>query len=152
MRILARGPRSEKELRERLRRRGFGRAAADGAVDRMRALGYLDDAAFARFWVESRQSATPRSGRFVEWELTRKGIDREVAASAVAELSDESAAYEAARRRLRSLRGLDRATFQRRLGSFLTSRGFGYGVARGVIERCWQEVSEAEGDSLPGLS
>src|SRR5688500_6771215 len=45
LRLLAAGPRSERELRERLeRRRGFRREAVDHAVGRMRELGYLDDA------------------------------------------------------------------------------------------------------------
>ena len=69
---------------------------------------------------------------------------RNLAEAAVEPVSDEEAAYEAASRRLRVLRGLDRAVFERRLGAFLTSRGFGYGVARAVIERCWDEIALAE--------
>jgi regulatory protein len=144
LRLLSMGPRSERDLRDRLRRRGLRRPAIDAAVERMRELGYLDDAAFARTFVESRLGATPRSRRALTFELGRKGVDREVAATAVAALSDEDSAMEAAQRRLRSLRGLDRAAFSRRLGTFLASRGFGYGVARGVIDRCWTEVSAAD--------
>jgi regulatory protein len=145
LRLLAAQPRSEKELRDRLRRRAFGREAVDAAVERMRELGYLNDAAFARFFVEARQAATPRSRRALSFELTRKGVGRELAAEAVVELSDEDAAYDAAQRRLRALRGLDKQAFTRRLGAFLTSRAFGYGVARATIERCWAET-QAEAD------
>src|SRR5687768_11641733 len=53
LRLLALGPRSERDLRDRLRRRGLRRSAIDAAVERMRELGYLDDAAFARSFVES---------------------------------------------------------------------------------------------------
>src|SRR3990170_2433022 len=63
----------------------------------MRELAYLDDAAYARFFVEARQAATPRSRRALAFELSRKGVDRELATEAVAELSDADAAYEAAR-------------------------------------------------------
>ena len=142
LRLLAVGPRSERDLRDRLRRRGFWRPAVDAAVARMRELAYLDDAAYARFFVEARQAATPRSRRALAFELSRKGVDRELATEAVAELSDADAAYEAARRRLRTLRGLDRETFRRRLGAFLNSRGFAYGVARATIEKCWAEAGE----------
>jgi regulatory protein len=142
LRSLAMQPRSEKDLRERLSRRGFRRDAVDIAITRVRELGYLNDAVFARQYIESRQRATPRSRRALEFELGRKGVDRELASESVAELSDAEAAYDAAQRRLRALGGLDRQTFTRRLGAFLASRGFGYGVARAAIERCWRELAE----------
>jgi regulatory protein len=146
LRLLAMGPRSEHDLRERLtRRRGFRREAVDHAVQRMRDLGYLNDAAFARLWVESRQSSTPRSKRALAFELSRRGVDREQLDAALESVSDADAAYDAAQRRLRSLRGLDRQTFERRLGNFLNSRGFGYGVARSTIQRCWTELDGREG-------
>ncbi|HEX5368693.1 MAG TPA: regulatory protein RecX, partial [Dehalococcoidia bacterium] len=80
-----------------------------------------------------------RSKRAIAFELSRKGVDRTLTQEALEDYSDADAAFEAAQRRLRALRGLDRKTFERRLGSFLTSRGFGYGVVRGAIERAWAE-------------
>jgi regulatory protein len=144
LRLLSLSPRSERDLRQRLRRRGLGAEAVSGAVERMRELGYLNDAAFARGYVEARQASTPRSRRYLTFELGQRGVAREHAAGALDGVSDDDAAYEAAQRRLRSLQGADYATFQRRLGSFLAGRGFGYGVARSTIERCWREMSEAE--------
>ena len=147
LRLLAAGPRSERDLRERLsRRRGYRSEAVDAAVQRMQELGYLNDAAFARFWVESRQAGTPRSRRALAFELSRKGVGREQLDVALEGVTDAEAAYDAAQRRLRALQGADRQTFERRLGSFLNSRGFGYGVARATVQRCWAELnSEADG-------
>ena len=144
LRLLAVHPRSEKDLRQRLRRRGLPPPAVDAAVERMKELGYLNDTAFARFWVDSRQAATPRSRRYVLFELQRQGVDRETAEEAVAEIADVEVAYEAAQRRLRALRGFDRPAFERRLGAFLSNRGFGYGGARQVIDRCWSEQAAGE--------
>ena len=149
LRLLAVQPRSEQDLRQRLHRRGFPRDAIDVALGRMRDLGYLDDAAYARFFVEARQAATPRSRHALAFELGRKGINRDVAAGVVASLSDEDAAYAAAERRLRALRGLDRQTFRRRLGSFLAGRGFSYGVARATIDRSWAMMSAADETESP---
>ena len=42
-------------------------------------LGYLDDAAFARWWVESRDRARPRATLALRRELALKGVDREIA-------------------------------------------------------------------------
>jgi regulatory protein len=148
LRLLAMGPRSEQDLRQRLdRRRRFLREAINEAVQRMRELGYLDDGAFARLYVESRQAATPRSRRALAFELSRKGVGREQVESALEGQSDVETAYAAARRRLRSLRAADRKTFERKLGTFLAARGFGYGVARATIERCWAEHDGDTNDS-----
>ena len=143
LRMLAMGPRSERDLRDRLKRKSFRAQAVDTAVERMRELGYINDETYARTFIESRLAATPRSRRALAFELGRKGVDREIAATAVAELSDADAAYAAAQRRLRALRGLDRQAFTRRMGTFLASRGFGYGVARATIERCYRELNDA---------
>jgi regulatory protein len=151
LRLLAMGPRSEHDLRERLtRRRGFGTDAVDTAIARMRELGYVNDAAFARFWVESRQAGTPRSRRALAFELSRKGVDREEMEAALHGVSDAEAAYDAAQRRVRVLRNLDKQTFERRLGAFLNSRGFGYGVARAAIQRCWAEIEQEAEDAQAG--
>ncbi|MPZ49122.1 MAG: RecX family transcriptional regulator [Dehalococcoidia bacterium] len=144
LRLLSVMPRSEQDLRDRLKHRDFRRTAVDAAITRMRELGYLDDAAFARFWIEARQAATPRSRRALAFELSRKGIDRDLVSETIAPLSDADAAYAAAQRRLRSLCGLDRPGFTRRLGSFLASRGFSYAVARSAIDRCWAELTADE--------
>jgi len=151
LRLLAMSQRSEKELRDRLKKRGFRKAALEAAVTRVREMGYLNDAAYAKFFVETRQASTPRSRRALSYELERKGVDRDVVASSVEEVSDADSAYRAAQRRLRSLRKLDRTTFARRLGSFLGTRGFGYGVTRQTIERCWAEC-HGESDDGPDLA
>lgn len=141
LRLLSYRPRSERETRDRLRRRGFARGHIDHAVTRLRQLGYLNDADFARFWAEQRNSLSPRGRRLIRSELLAKGVPADVAAAAIAELSDDDAAYQAAVRHLRSVRGLDYRQFRERLGMFLTRRGFSYEVARRTIQRCWEEYT-----------
>ncbi|MCI0890827.1 MAG: RecX family transcriptional regulator [Chloroflexi bacterium] len=139
-RLLAYGPRSVHELRNRLKRKSFEPEIIARTVDRLKELGYVDDEAFARFWTESRRSSSPRSARLLASELRLKGIAPQVANEATSAIADDEAAYEAASGRLRSLRGLQYKTFRERLGRFLTSRGFDYGVARETIDRCWEEL------------
>ena len=142
LRLLAAAPRSEKDLSDRLRRRGLDRKAVESAVGRMRELGYLDDTAYARFFVEARLASSPRSRRALAFELSRKGVDRELAAEASASSSDEDSAFAAAQRRLRALRNLDHSSFARKLGAFLASRGFSYGTSRTTVDRCWTILAE----------
>ncbi len=144
LRLLSYRPRSEKEMRRRLARRGIGLRHIDETVRRLRERGYLDDEAFARFWTESREATSPRGRRLIVQELRAQGVAAETAAAATASVADEEAAYRAAGRRLNAFRGLDYETFRRRLGGFLVRRGFSYEVARRTMDRCWQEAGEKE--------
>ncbi len=66
--------RSTEEVRRRLREAGYRADLVEDAVERLVALGYLDDGAFARAWVESRDRARPRGARALRDELRRMGI------------------------------------------------------------------------------
>lgn len=150
LRLLSYRPRSEKEMRFRLSRRGIAPAVVEETVKTLRRRHYLDDGAFAQFWTERRDSTSPRSRALIQSELRFKGIDPETASSTVEGLDDEEAAYRAAAKRLPSLTGLSRDLFRRRLGGFLTRRGFAYDVVRRALERCWSEVGGDSGPSDEG--
>ena len=84
LRLLGRRDRSEAELRQRLARDGIADGDAQAVVDRLKALGYLDDRRFARQFCE----AAIRDGRMFGWRLRRelglRGIDGELADEALA--------------------------------------------------------------------
>jgi len=77
-RFLEARSRSVAEVRRRLTGAGYRPDLVDGAIGRMTELGMLDDEAFARAWVESRDRARPRGERAIREELRQKGIDREI--------------------------------------------------------------------------
>lgn len=89
--FLAVRPRSVEEVRRRLRHLGYRHDLVDGVVARLAALGYLDDEAFARAWVESRDRAHPRGAGALRRELSLKGVDRPVV-DAVLDERDHAAA------------------------------------------------------------
>ena len=68
--------RSVAEVRRRLSGAGYRPDLVEGAIERLLELGVLDDEAFARAWVESRDRARPRGERAIRQELGLKGIDR----------------------------------------------------------------------------
>ncbi len=101
LRFLEARQRSAAEVRRRLLLRGYRADLVEGAIERLTELGMIDDAAFARAWVESRDRARPRGERALRQELARKGIDREVTDEAIEERDIERPdADEAAARRL----------------------------------------------------
>lgn len=143
LRLLGYRPRSEAELRSKLRKR-FDSLTVERTLQRLKGQGLLDDQAFARFWRESRERFSPRSRRLIEFELRRKGVAAEAATEAASGLEDETSAYRAAEKKLRSLKNLDRQGFRRRLAAYLQRRGFNYEVIARTIDRMWQETVGAE--------
>ncbi|MEO5918374.1 MAG: regulatory protein RecX [Candidatus Limnocylindrales bacterium] len=77
LRFLETRPRSVTEVRRRLATAGYRDDLVTAALDRLGALGILDDGSFARQWVESRDRARPRGERALQAELRHKGIDAE---------------------------------------------------------------------------
>lgn len=87
-RFLEARSRSVHEVRRRLTSAGYRSDLVDGAIERMTELGMLDDEAFARAWVESRDRARPRGERAIREELRLKGIDRATTDAVLAERRD----------------------------------------------------------------
>ena len=106
------------EVRRRLTSGGYRADLVESAIDRLSDLGILDDEAFARAWVESRDRAHPRGERALRAELRLKGIDRAVVDLVLRERQEavESGADRPAAERLiaKHARTLDRIADPRR--------------------------------------
>lgn len=146
--FLAHRPRSEREVRDRLRRGEVPEPIAEQVIERLKELKLLDDAEFARYWIEQRQTHRPRGARLLRQELQLKGIDRELSTQVLDEAAEEDdpvdAACRAAERRARAERAADAREFERRLGPFLLRRGFDYETVRSACRRLWAERQAAQ--------
>ena len=89
LRFLETRSRSVSEVRRRLTDAGYRGDLVAGAIDRLLDLGILDDGAFARAWVESRDRARPRGAAALRRELRLKGIDAALTAEVLAEREGE---------------------------------------------------------------
>src|SRR5215210_9074909 len=76
VRFLEPRARSVDEVRRRLITAGYRSELVTSAIERLLELGMLDDEAFARAWLASRDRAHPRGEHAIRIELGRKGIDR----------------------------------------------------------------------------
>jgi SOS response regulatory protein OraA/RecX len=77
-RLLEARPRSVAEVRRRLMSAGYRGELVAAAIERLTSLRYLDDEAFARGWVESRDRAHPRGEHALRRELALKGVERDI--------------------------------------------------------------------------
>lgn len=141
LRYMSPRPRSEVEIRTRLRRHGFDTETIRKVLAELKKQGLVDDVAFAQFWRENRENFRPRSRRLMELELKQKGVDAEIIAEATIDVDDDQGAYRAAQKKARSFSGLDYPSFRKHMGSFLKRRGFDYELSNRIIDRIWQEQS-----------
>jgi regulatory protein len=144
LRLLTAAPRTRAQLDQALQRRGVPQSAADAALDRLAGAGLIDDAAFARAWVDTRHRGRGLARRALSAELRQRGVDEGDVRAAVADLGPEQEAA-AARRlvetKLAATRGRPLATRMRRLTSLLARKGYPAGMAYRVI----REALEQEG-------
>ncbi|HEV8440958.1 MAG TPA: regulatory protein RecX [Methylomirabilota bacterium] len=150
--LLARKARSVRELTRRLGLRGAPPEIAQAVVADLQSRGYLDDAAFARRWAESRAQGR-RIGSFrLRRELTAKGVPQDLIAAAVEAAFEEGSemdrALETGRKRLPALRRTAPERAPARLAGYLLRRGYPPSTVRQVVRRlCAVEVGE-EGESV----
>ena len=141
--LLSYRPRSAREITTRLQQKGYSPEAIAATRARLDAFGLVDDAAFARYWVEQRQTFRPRGAAALRHELRAKGVGApDIAAALPPAEGENDAAYRAALPRARSLARLDRPTFRRRLGAYLQRRGFSYAASAAAVDRLWSEVTD----------
>jgi regulatory protein len=146
LRLLTLAPRTRAQLADALRKRGIPDEAAEEVLSRFEDVGLIDDAAFARAWVESRHYSRGLAGRALSAELKRRGVGTEEIRTAIDEQlgpdAEASAARRLVERKLESTRALPPEQRTRRLAGMLARKGYPAGLAFRVI----REALEAEGE------
>lgn len=146
LRLLTLAPRTRAQLADALRKRGIPDETADEVLSRFEDVGLIDDAAFARAWVESRHYSRGLAGRALSAELKQRGVAADEIRAAIEERLGPDAEVAAARRlidkKLLSTRGLPPEQRTRRLAGLLARKGYPAGLAFRVI----REALESEGE------
>lgn len=140
LRYLSYRPRSTEEVRRHLAKKQVADSLIAGVIERLRKRDYLDDMAFARFWISNRDRFKPMGSRALRFELRQKGIDDEIVDALLAEVDEEATAFQAAQSRLWRYRGGTRQAFRQKLSAMLRRRGFGEYVIRDVMPRLQAEL------------
>ncbi|MBA8802988.1 regulatory protein [Nocardioides ginsengisegetis] len=139
--------RSRKELSDKLGKKGVPDEIATRLLDRFEEVGLVDDDAFARSWIASRQPGKGLARRALAQELRRKGIDDEVAKEALDEIDpadEESAARVLVRKKLRTLSRVDDTVATRRLVGLLARKGYPSGLSFAVVR---EELAASDRDA-----
>ncbi len=142
LRFLGYRPRSTAEVERYLRDKGVDADIVGEVVVKLTDQGYLDDLAFARYWVENREKFRPRGRRALAYELWQKGVSQSDIDAALESLEETESAWAAISGKLYRWGGLDEYEFKQKALGYLSRRGFPYSVGREVANKAWNESQQ----------
>jgi regulatory protein len=147
LRYLGTRPRSGAEIVTYLKRKEYDEQVIGAVIVRLQENGYIDDDAFARFWIENRNRFRPKGAQALRYELRQKGIERETIEGALDEQDDERAAWAAVEGKIDRWSSLEKVEFDQKLISFLARRGFRFDVCRRTAAQAWEQVQESKSEA-----
>ena len=137
LRQLANSPKTRQQLEKTLLGKDVLPEHVAEVLDRFTEVGLVDDLAYAHLFVRSKCATKKISRSSLMRELRAKGVADDLALAAVAMISDEDEyqlARDAAEKKLRSMRGLNREVVSRRLFSMLARKGYSSAIAVKVLK------------------
>ncbi|MFC6331091.1 regulatory protein RecX [Paenibacillus septentrionalis] len=137
IKYLAPKARSSQQVAQYLRRQEISEPNIAAAVARLIEEGYIDDLSFAKLYVQSKLNRQGKGRLRIAQELKAIGIAQQHIAEVLQHVDDDQeleAAYEAALKKLRSLRG-DKLERGRKIMQFLLRRGYSGAISRKVVQR-----------------
>ena len=139
---------SSAEMASLLEARDLDPEVVADEVSRLEGVGLLNDRELAENLLETKQGRKGLGRGAVTSELRSRGIDASVIEDVLAETDDadeQARADEWAEKRAGSLRGLDRATAERRLNGYLMRRGYRSDTIRRAVEKALPRGGSSRG-------
>ncbi|OGY21868.1 MAG: hypothetical protein A2126_00615 [Candidatus Woykebacteria bacterium GWB1_45_5] len=152
LRFLSFRPRSEKELRDHFLRtvrpvevkseaeKTQYSDSIEKVIGELQRLEQVDDAAFAKWWVEQRLRFKPMSVSLIKRELLAKGIDKEIVEEVMKgtketeSTNEDNLAMKAATKKLSSYKNLEPGDFKIKMGQFLARKGFSWEIIKKTVD------------------
>lgn len=143
--LLTARPYSERNLRRKLAQKQFAAGEADSAVERLMAIGLIDDKRYAEQFTRGRLLGGGASKLRLKQQLYTRGIDSKLAASAIDGVVDDEEidfgviAEKAARKKLATLAGLSEEVVKRRLYGHLARAGYSPDMIRSAMAKAMNQ-------------
>ena len=134
---------SKHELESKLLRAGYLASTVEMVLYKLEKEGFLDDADFARQWVEARTNRKLGTRRIAQ-ELRHKGVSADEAEAALADVDEDEQLAAAIslveKAMMRTKPGEDPRKVANRITGMLARRGFGWDIARHAIESVMKDL------------
>jgi len=134
-------PRSEKEVKDWLKRKKVHESLYEELFNRLKRLELVDDEKFAKWWVEQRSNFRPKSKRILNNELRTKGINNEIINKVLGEekIDEEKMARELLEKKMYKWKNLAPRDARQKMSQYLAGRGFSWEVINSVIVKILNE-------------
>jgi regulatory protein len=128
-------PRSEKEIDDYLRRKKVHESIWKDLIEKLQHFELLDDAKFAKWWVDQRLAFKKISAKVLKLELGKKGIDKNIIDDVLEEtpVDEEKMARELLEKRAYKWDSLDPKIAKQKKFQYLAGKGFDFEVVKKVI-------------------
>jgi regulatory protein len=146
LRFLAFRPRSEKEVRDNLKKKNVPQEVVEQIITRLKDNKFLNDEEFARWWIDQSLRIRHRSKRVIEIELKQKGVERDIIEQAISSfkflvfndsqggLSDLETARALVQKKIARYKHLPKQEIYQKLGALLGRRGFDWETIKRSID------------------
>ncbi|MGA2910332.1 MAG: RecX family transcriptional regulator [Candidatus Microgenomates bacterium] len=128
-------PRSEKEIKDYFRRKKVHESMHENLFEKLRHFELLDDAKFAKWWVDQRANFKPKPKRILIQELRIKGIDKGIIDEVLGEevVDEEKMARDLLEKKAYKWKGLEPRLRRQKISQYLAGKGFGWNVIEKVV-------------------
>lgn len=145
-------PRTIFEILQYLKKHEISDEAANNAVQELEALGYLDDRQYVQLFIKNNLSVGSDGPKTLQRKLTQKGVDPEISATELEEVSDEDW-VEIGQRVVKSMKHqvgkLSERELKQKIKTKLLTHGFDSSLGDLVIEQL--DLAPSEDEQLAAL-
>lgn len=135
--ILSYRQRSIKELREKLREKGYDNLFIEKAIDYCKEQNYLNDEEFSISYIKDKQYLNKLGSKRIKYELINKGVSKDIIEE-VLQVNPEyefNIALDLANKKMSSYKNDDRNSIYRKLGGFLQRKGYPFDIIKKVLDQ-----------------
>jgi regulatory protein len=153
LRFLSVRPRTEREIRDKLREKEFGDEEIAQTITALKSAGLLDDATFARMYIRDALAGRPAGKMLLKRKLLLLGVEKSIVQDALEEtftgVDVHATALALAKQFIRKTQNLKKGETpvkrRNRVSSFLARKGYGWDVIEGVLKQVLTDSDESEG-------
>lgn len=142
------GLKTEKEIIDKMTRKGFNEEDIVNAITLLKEYKYIDDNIFAEYFIKDKININGYGVNKIKNELYRKGVSSDIINEALEEFIDSDnqfeLALEAGRKKIRTIRTDDFSIIYRRVAGFLQGRGFSFDVIKKVMDEIKKEFKDEQ--------
>jgi regulatory protein len=140
--------RTEKEIKDKLIEKKAPQEIREQIVNFLKQQKFINDAEFARLWIQSRKSFRIKSKKAIKMELLKKGIAVPLINEALAGtddeensgINDQEQAIKLVHKRINKYRHLPKQELYQKLGGFLARRGFSWETIKSAIDKVHRNI------------